>query len=115
MGLVLRNVLKIYSNDKNKFYALKDINISFPEKGLVSIVGPSGCGKSTLLNILSGIDKPEKGDVLYDGYEIYKFSKRQKIAYRNQITGIVFQSYNLLENESALTNISLPMRIGGEE
>ena len=115
MSLVLDNVSRYYEVDKKRFYALKDIKIVFPETGLISIVGNSGCGKSTLLNMLSGVDKPSEGHVYFNGYDINKFSKKQRLLYLNNNLGIVFQSYNLLEKETALQNIILPMQIMGKK
>lgn len=115
MSLVLDNVSRYYEVDKKRFYALKDIKIVFPETGLISIVGNSGCGKSTLLNMLSGVDKPSEGHVYFNGYDINKFSKKERLLYLNNNLGIVFQSYNLLEKETALQNIILPMQIMGKK
>lgn len=115
MSLVLDNVSRYYEVDKKRFYALKDIKIVFPETGLISIVGNSGCGKSTLLNMLSGVDKPSEGHVCFNGYDINKFSKKERLLYLNNNLGIVFQSYNLLEKETALQNIILPMQIMGKK
>lgn len=114
MSLVVKNISKIYETNKNKFYALNNVSFSFPEKGIIGISGPSGCGKSTLINILVGIDEPSNGEVIYKGNNINRLSNKDKNVYRNEITSIVFQSYNLLENESAFLNVTLPLKISGK-
>ena len=115
MTLIIKNITKFYEIENNKFYALKNINIKFPNKGIVSVVGPSGCGKSTLLNLISRIDKPSEGQIIYKGFDINKFSKRKLAHYRNKEIGFIFQNYNLLENESVLTNIALPMQLANKK
>lgn len=115
MTLIIKNITKYYETENNKFYALKNINIRFPDKGLVSITGPSGCGKTTLLNLISLLDKPSEGQIIYKGTNINKLSRRQLLHYRNKEIGIIFQNYNLLENESVFTNIALPMQIANKK
>lgn len=115
MTLIIKNIMKYYETDNNKFYALKNINIRFPDKGLISITGPSGCGKTTLLNLISLLDKPSEGQIIYKGININKLSRRQLLHYRNKEIGIIFQNYNLLENESVFRNIALPMQIANKK
>ena len=109
----LENINRFYKVDKNKFYALKSFSYDFPDKGLFSICGKSGSGKSTLLNIIALLDKPSDG--FYDfNNEDTRFWKEKRInKFRNKEIGIVFQKYNLLEDESALNNICFPMLIKG--
>jgi ABC-type lipoprotein export system ATPase subunit/ABC-type antimicrobial peptide transport system permease subunit len=107
----LKNINKIYQiNKKQNFYALKDINFSLPNKGLVSITGDSGSGKSTLLNILTTIDFPSSGSLLYKGKKI-----KSKDIYRGKEIGIIFQHYYLLEDESVLDNLIVASSINGEK
>lgn len=99
----VKNLCKQYPlGNKNYFVALKNINLTLPNKGFVSILGKSGCGKSTLLNILSGLDKPTKGEVYYSG--------------RNKTlnVGMIFQHYYLFEDHNAIFNIALPALIKGK-
>ena len=104
----IKSVSKIYESESGeKTYALNNVSLSFPNRGLIGIVGKSGSGKSTLINILSSLDKPDKGEVLINGKKISKLNK-------NEI-GIIFQHYYLIENESVLFNIMLPSLILGNK
>lgn len=111
MSLILKEVSKIYNTDSNKKYALNKFSYTFPRCGLVSVVGKSGCGKSTLLNMISLIDKPSEGKIIYNGKTINKYKGNKLAKYHNKKIGIVFQHYNLLENETPLFNAALPLLI----
>ena len=69
----LNNINKYYNSGTEKFHALKDINIVFPDKGLVTIVGKSGSGKSTLLNIIGGIDNYDSGELIIDNVNTIRY------------------------------------------
>ena len=113
--LRLSNATRKYVLDDDKErIALNGVSISFPETGLVAIVGKSGSGKSTIINLISLLDKPTSGSVFFKDQEINKWNQRKKDFFHNQNIGIVFQHYNLLENETVLFNIMLPMLIGGK-
>ena len=110
-ALILKNITKKYSTGKNSYFtALQSTNISFDGVGLTSIIGKSGSGKSTLINIISRIDEPSSGEVYLFGKSYKK--KRIERFFNNDI-GIVFQSYNLIEEYSALYNVELPLLING--
>ena len=109
----LSNISKIYKNEKETKYALKDINLELPEKGFISIVGESGSGKTTLLNILGGIDSVSRGEVLFNGVNISKMKRIDDI--RNSMISIIFQEYNLLGNYNVFDNISLGLEFQGEK
>ena len=79
----------------------------------VALVGPTGAGKTTLLNMISGIDKPSGGRILFDGNNLADFSEKQLTELRKKKLGIVFQSFSLLPLLSAYENIELPLRING--
>lgn len=83
------------------------------EGEFVAIVGPSGSGKSTLLGVLQGYVRPCEGVVLFKGRDMTSFSEAELMAYRNSAVGMVFQSYNLVRDMTALENIALPAMIGG--
>lgn len=108
---VLKDIKKIFKVNKQEHVVLDDINLSFPDTGLVSIVGKSGSGKSTLLNILMGIEKPTDGMVLFKGKNISKFNDRKFSAFH--LTGIstIFQHYNLFDDLSAMENVLLPLKM----
>ena len=90
---------------------VNSIDIAYGEK--VAILGSSGSGKTTLLNMISGIDKPSDGKILFDGNNLEDFSEKQLTELRKNTLGIVFQSFSLLPLLSAYENIELPLRING--
>ncbi len=111
----LEKVSRYYLNSKKeKNYALKEFSFTFPQNGLVTILGKSGSGKSTLLNLIGLLDKPSEGEVYLFDKPTNKLKDKKKNHILNEQIGIVFQHYNLLEKESALTNIMFPMLIKGE-
>ncbi len=111
----LSKVSKAYFINKNeKKYVLKDITLSFPETGLISILGKSGCGKSTLLNLIGGLDKSSEGTVYYKGDNIAKYKNKQQVTFRKSEISYIFQHYHLLENQTALYNIMLPCLLNGD-
>lgn len=112
--LKLTNITKQFDlNNKEKFTALRNISLSFPNKGLFSIVGKSGCGKSTLLNIIAGLDVPTSGSYIFLGDDISSLDKKGREVFLNKRIGMIFQHYYLLEDYDVLFNITLPMLIGG--
>ena len=113
--LTVKKVSKYYLINKNeRKYVLKDITLSFPSAGLISILGKSGCGKSTLLNLLGKLDNPSEGQIFFNNEDISKFNEKKLVAYRRKIVSYIFQHYHLLENQSALYNIMLPSLINGD-
>lgn len=94
----------------NKKQVLKDINISLDKNKMYGIYGKSGAGKSTLLSLLAGLEKTKEGTILYNGKDIDQISREK---YRSSNVGIIFQSYNLLPQYTALENVILSMNISG--
>ena len=89
---------------------LAQITIKELEKGTTTcLLGKSGSGKSTLLNLISGLEKPSKGEVIIKGLHVEKMNETQLAKFRQQHIGFIFQSYNLLNNLSALENVTLPL------
>ena len=117
MSLIeLRNISRYYKIGKElKKYALKAVSLSFPNKGLISILGKSGCGKSTLLNLIGGIDKASEGTVYFDNEDISKFKEKDLVIFRSQMVSYIFQHYHLLEDQTALYNVMLPALINGDD
>ena len=110
---ILSNIKKSFDVNKKELVVLDDINIVFPDSGLVSIIGKSGSGKSTLLNILMGIEKPTKGKVIFKGKNIAKFSDKQFSKFHLSGVSTIFQHYNLFDDLTALENVILPLKMKG--
>ena len=104
---------QIKLSEKSSIDVLQEINITFPDVGLVGILGKSGCGKSTLLNLIALLDKPTQGDIYIDGKSTRHWKRKQVDKFRRNEIGIIFQNYNLLEDQDVLYNISLPLLING--
>ena len=117
--LELKNIRKVYEigNKKKDTYlkvdALKGIDIKFRKSEFVSILGQSGCGKTTLLNIIGGLDKYTKGDLIINGRSTKDFSDKDWDTYRNHSIGFVFQSYNLIPHQTVLENVQLALTLSG--
>ena len=98
---------KVYQtgSGENKVYALDNVTLSIEQGSFTAITGPSGSGKSTLLHLLSGLDHPTAGKVIYQDADLYKYKDNQLAVLRRRRFGFVFQSYNLFLNKTALGNI----------
>ncbi len=103
-----RGLYKSYKNGMNELGVLKGIDLSVKNNEFLAIQGPSGAGKSTFLHILGGLDFPTKGEVLFEGKDIYGLSEEERAKFRNQKIGFVFQLYHLLPELTALENVFLP-------
>ena len=102
---------KIYQTGENKVYALDDVTLSLEQGSFTAITGPSGSGKSTLLHLLSGLDRPTGGDVIYQGKKLYDYRDNQLSVLRRRRFGFVFQSYNLVKELTGWENILLPVML----
>ncbi|MBF8969790.1 MULTISPECIES: ABC transporter ATP-binding protein [unclassified Streptococcus] len=98
---------KIYGQGDLEVVANRALSFEMEEGELVVILGASGAGKSTLLNILGGMDQASRGQLLIDGQDIVQYSERERIHYRREAIGFVFQFYNLVGNLTALENVEL--------
>ena len=107
--LELRNINKSYITKNERVNALKNINFTFPDKGLFVLMGPSGCGKSSLLNILTGLDSKYEGRVLYNNENIKDIYDN----YRNEISYMT-QSFNLFDNLTVFENVNLSLELLGK-
>lgn len=105
----LRNIRKSYGN----LTVLKDVNLTVDDKEIVAIVGPSGAGKTTLLQIAGTLDRPDSGEVLYDGEEITRLKDRKLSEFRNRNIGFIFQFHQLLPEFTAQENAAMPALIAG--
>lgn len=108
--LSAKNLLKKYSN----LTVVNNVSLNIDKGEIVSVTGPSGAGKSTLLHILGALDKPDSGQVLIDGVDVFGLSAKKQSAFRNQHMGFVFQFHHLLPEFSAVENVSIPLWIKGD-
>lgn len=111
--LVLKNIVKDYVTGDTTVRALKGIDINFRESEFVAILGPSGCGKTTLLNIIGGLDRYTSGDLRINGKSTKNFDDSDWDTYRNHSIGFVFQSYNLIQHQTVLSNVELALTLSG--
>ena len=110
----LKKVSRFYLVDKKKKYVLKDVTLSLPDHGLVTILGKSGSGKSTLLNLLGKIDSPSEGTIYFNNEDINKFKEKKTSLFHSRCVSFIFQHYHLLDKQTALYNVMLPALIGGK-
>ncbi len=107
----LKNVTKIYGKKKNQFTALKNVSLNIPTGASVAILGKSGSGKSTLMHAISGLDRPQQGQVIIDGQDILQLNPKYVDEFRAKKIGFIFQSFFVQGNESVIDNVSLPLEI----
>jgi putative ABC transport system ATP-binding protein len=110
----LEDVWKIYHLGKIELPVLKGVSLDITRGGFVVILGPSGSGKSTMLNMVGCLDTPTKGKVFLDGKDISKMSEDQLAQVRGRKIGFIFQQFNLLQNLTAIENVTLPMIFQGK-
>jgi putative ABC transport system ATP-binding protein len=109
----VKNVKMTYGKKQNAFVALEDINFTIPDGASVAILGKSGSGKSTLMHAMSGLDRPQQGQVLVDGQDILTLKEKQIDKFRASKIGFIFQSFFVQANETVANNVSLPLEIAG--
>ncbi len=107
----IRGISKTYGKKKNAFLALDDVSFNIPKGASVAIIGKSGSGKSTLMHAMSGLDRPEVGEVIIDGKDILKLKNKQVDRFRAEKIGFIFQSFFVQANEKVIDNVSLPLEI----
>lgn len=107
----LRAITKTYKLKSGDVQALKDINMTLPDKGMVFILGKSGCGKTTLLNIIGGLDNYTSGEILIDGVSLERYNSKDFDDYRNKYIGFIFQEYNLIDNFNVEDNVALALEL----
>jgi putative ABC transport system ATP-binding protein len=105
----IRNVTKTFKKEAVEIVALRDTNLGIDSGGFLCLMGPSGSGKSTLLNLIAGIDRPSKGQIIVGGTEISQMRESQLAVWRNHTIGFVFQTFNLIPVLTAFENVELPL------
>ena len=109
----IRGLRKVYKLGKERVVALDDINLTIQRGEICCILGTSGSGKSTLLNMMAGLERPTKGQVLYSGKDVCRFDERRWALFRQKNIGFVFQSYNLMTGLSGIENVAMPLMFRG--
>ena len=111
--LQIKNIFKEYKTGNLVQKALDDVSLNLRDNEFVAILGPSGSGKTTLLNIIGGLDRYDKGDLIINGISTKNYKDRDWDSYRNHTIGFVFQSYNLIPHQTILANVELALTISG--
>lgn len=109
----VKNLYKIYRVGTTAVRALNGVDLKIYKGEFCAIVGTSGSGKSTLLNMLAGLEKPTKGEVIIENAHLEKMNENQLVKLRRERVGFIFQSFNLMPTMNALENVALPLSFRG--
>jgi len=107
----VKNITKTYGKKQNIFTALDSVSLTIPDGASVAILGKSGSGKSTLMHALSGLDRPQQGQIVIDGQDILSLKEKAVDRFRAKKIGFIFQSFFVTGNETTINNISLPLEV----
>lgn len=111
--ICVKDLYKIYRVGETKVRALNGVDFAINRGDFCSIVGTSGSGKSTLLNMMAGLEKPTKGEIIIAGEHMEKKTENQLVAFRREHIGFIFQSFNLMGTMNAIENVALPLTFQG--
>ena len=111
--LIAEHLFKYFRKGQETIKVLNDVSLSINQNEITIIVGASGAGKSTLLHILSGLDKPDSGEVIIDAKNIFEFLENEVSKFRNTSIGFIYQFHHLLPEFDAVDNVAMPLIIGG--
>ena len=111
--ITVKDLYKIYRVGETKVRALNGVDFSIHRGEFCAIVGASGSGKSTLLNMLAGLEKPTKGEIVIAGEHMEKKSENELVRFRQAHIGFIFQSFNLMSTMNAVENVALPLTFQG--
>ena len=109
----VKDLYKIYRVGDSKVRALNGVSFTIEKGEFCAIVGTSGSGKSTLLNMLAGLEKPTKGEIVIVGEHMEKKTENQLVKFRREHIGFIFQSFNLLASMNAIENVAMPLTFQG--
>ncbi len=109
----IKDLRKVYRMGQEKVVALNRININIYKGEICCLFGPSGSGKSTLLNMIAGLEKPTRGEIMVKEFPIHQLKEKQVTLFRQKHVGFIFQSYNLIPTLTALENVTLPLIFKG--
>lgn len=112
-AIQVKNLYKIFRVGNEKVRALNGVDLTIYKGEFCAIVGTSGSGKSTMLNMLAGLEKPTKGEVIVAGEHLEKMNENQLVKFRREHVGFIFQSFNLLGTMDAIENVALPLTFRG--
>ena len=107
----LRDIRKAYTRGREQIKIFDGFNMAIPQGDFLAIMGPSGSGKTTLLNLLGGTDKPDSGEIVFNGAQIQTLNEGQLAKWRASNVGFVFQFYNLMPILNAAQNVELPLML----
>lgn len=110
----VKNLYKLYRVGNSVVRALNGVSFEVYPGEFCAIVGTSGSGKSTLLNMLAGLEKPTKGEVIVSGQHMEKLNEDGLVKFRRENVGFIFQSFHLIGTMNALENVALPLSFRGE-
>ena len=111
--IVVKDLYKIYRVGETKVRALNGVSFTIDRGNFCAIVGASGSGKSTLLNMLAGLEKPTKGEIVIAGEHVETKTENKLVAFRREHIGFIFQSFNLMGTMTAIENVALPLTFQG--
>ena len=112
-AIKVKNLYKLYRVGDEVVRALDGVDFTIPVGEFSAIVGTSGSGKSTLLNMLAGLEKPTKGEIVIAGEHMEQKSENQLVRFRREHIGFIFQSFNLMPTMNAIENVALPLTFQG--
>ena len=113
-AIKLENIHLSLGSGASRVHVLKGIDLSIKPGTSTGIVGPSGSGKSTLLMVIAGLERPDSGHIFINGTDLTGFSEDQLAAFRGRHVGIVFQSFHLIPNMTAVENVAVPLELSGQ-
>jgi putative ABC transport system ATP-binding protein len=111
--IVIDNISKVYVIGQERVVALRNVSLGVREGEFCCVLGTSGSGKSTLLNMIAGLEKPTRGDIIIKGQHINKMSENRLARFRQDHIGFIFQSYNLMPTLTARENVAMPLIFRG--